>query len=68
MLTAIEVFPDGDAMTATKVRIVFRGTLVGAGTPFVTEIDDVDLEDVASTVSAELVDNSVEWGVYNDVS
>lgn len=68
MLTAIEVFPEGDAMTATKVRIVFRGTLVGAGTPFVSEIKDVDLEDVVSTVSAELVDNSVEWGVYNDVA
>lgn len=67
MLTAIEVFPQGEGMTATKVDIVFRGTLAATGTPFVIEEEDVVLEDIVSTVSGILVDNAVEWGVVNDV-
>ena len=68
MLTAIEIYPDEDPITAETVSIVFRGTLNATGTPFVTEVQEVELEDIASTVQATLVDNYIEWGVVNDVS
>jgi len=69
MLLKVTVVPNttlnGVAPSTWIVR--FQGTLVD-GEPFISELEDVDTEDLQEAIEEVLTTNATTWGIVDDIT